>query len=197
VQAALELHELARNMSSEVEERIGRSLRMHTGVNTGLVVTSLRDDRDGRVGVTGDTVNTGARLKALAGNDEVWVGPETHHLISTFFDSEALAPVEMKGKAEPVAPHRVVGTTGVRTKLEAAQKRGFTPHTGRERELSTLRRALDRAMAGQGQFVTVVGEAGLGKSRLLYEFRQQLPREQVTVLEGRCQSYGEATPYLP
>ncbi len=77
VQAALELHELVRGVSPEVEGRIGRPLRMHTGINTGLIVTNLRDDGDGRYGITGDTVNTGARLKAMAEDDQVLVSPDT------------------------------------------------------------------------------------------------------------------------
>ncbi len=197
VRAALELHDVVRGISPEVEEKIGHRLRMHTGINTGLIVTNLRDDRDGRFGVTGDTVNTGARLKAAAEDDQVLVSPETQRLIGPFFQSAALAAVEMKGKAATVAPYRIVGETSIRTKLEAAQQRGFTPHAGRELELSTLQRALDKAKLGQGQFVTVVGEAGLGKSRLVYEFCRRIDTDEVTVLEGRCQSYGEAMPYLP
>ena len=96
VRAALALHEAARSISPETEEKIGRPLRMHTGIDTGLIVTSLRDDRDGRVGITGDTVNAGARLKALAVDDQILVSPETQRLIAPYFDTEALAPVDRK-----------------------------------------------------------------------------------------------------
>src|SRR5262249_23367400 len=90
VKAALELHELVRQMSSEIEACLGQPIRMHTGVHTGLIVTNLRDDRDGRYGITGDTVNTGARLKAQAGTDEILVSPETQRLITPYFETEAL-----------------------------------------------------------------------------------------------------------
>ncbi len=197
VRAALELHEIARNMSPEVEEKIERPLRMHTGIHSGLVVTSLRDDRDGRVGITGDTVNTGARLKALAKDDQILVSPETKHRIAPFFDLESLPEAELKGKAGAVTPYRVTGESAVKTPFEAAEARGFTPYAGRETELATLQALLQKAMSGEGRILTISGEAGLGKSRLAYEFRHGIDRDQVNVLEGRCQSYGTATPYLP
>ncbi|MCZ6750037.1 MAG: AAA family ATPase, partial [SAR324 cluster bacterium] len=197
VRAAQGLHDLAREMSPEVEDKIGRALAMHTGIDTGLVVTSTADDRDGRIGVTGDTVNTAARLKALAEEDRILLSPATARLVGDFFETEALESAELKGKAAPVTPHRVVGETLARTRFEAAQQRGFTPYVGRERELSQMRRCLENAIAGEGQYVTVVGEPGIGKSRLIYELRHEIDPDRVAVLEGRCQSYGAETPYLP
>ncbi|MCH9046733.1 MAG: alpha/beta fold hydrolase, partial [SAR324 cluster bacterium] len=197
VRAALELHEAARRISPEAEEKIGRPLRMHTGIDTGLIVTSLRDDRDGRVGITGDTVNAGARLKALAVDDQILVSPETQRLIAPYFDTEALAPVQLKDKTGTLTPYRVAGESAVHSRLEASARRGFTAFAGREGELATLDASLERAVAGQGQLVAVVGEAGLGKSRLLYEFRRRLEPGRVTVLEGQCQTEGSNTPYLP
>jgi tetratricopeptide (TPR) repeat protein len=91
----------------------------------------------------------------------------------------------------------VVGASQIHTRFEAAARRGFTPYTGRERELTTLQACLEKALAGQGQFVTVVGEAGVGKSRLLYEFRHLLDREQIAVVQGWCHASGSTTSYLP
>ena len=99
-----------------------------------------------------------------------------------FFDTEPLDAAELKGKAEAVTPYRITGETAVRSRFQAAEARGFTPYTGREEERATLQRCLERAVAGEGQFITVMGEAGVGKSRLLYEFRHAIDREQVTVL---------------
>ena len=197
VRAALEVHSLARGLSSEVEDRIGRPLRMHTGINTGLVVTHLRDDRDGRYGITGDAVNLAARIVNLAGADEILVSAETHRPIAPFFRTEELEPVAVKGKALPVISYRILGESQVKTRFEAAEARGFTPYIGRESELAALQAELEKAIAGQGRLVNVVGEAGLGKTRLLYEFRHSLHREKITVLQGRCQAEGGATPYLP
>jgi class 3 adenylate cyclase len=112
--AALALHEMMRGISPEVEPRWGRALRLHTGVNSGLIVTSLRDDRDGRVGVTGDTINTGARLESLARDDTILLGPETRKLVADEFELEAL---------EPVAAHRVglkLAARGLEDALRAA-----------------------------------------------------------------------------
>ncbi|MCH8845032.1 MAG: AAA family ATPase, partial [SAR324 cluster bacterium] len=125
------------------------------------------------------------------------VSPETQHLIADYFETEALEPVALKGKAQPLVPYRVTGETAIRTRFEAAERRGLTRYAGRQSELAALHACLEQAVAGQGQFVTVSGEAGLGKSRLLYEFRHAVDRERVTVLQGRCQSYGSKAPYLP
>jgi len=197
VKAASEIHELVRTISPEVEERIGTRLRMHTGVSTGLVVTHVRDMRDGNYGITGDTVNVGARLASLAQADEILVGPETHSLVAPYFKTKALEAVSVEGKTKPLIPFRVIGKSAVKTRFEAARIRGFTAFTGREHELSTLYSSLEKTVAGKGQFVTVVGEAGLGKSRLTHEFRHSLNRSEISVVQGRCQSYGKSIPYFP
>jgi tetratricopeptide (TPR) repeat protein len=94
-------------------------------------------------------------------------------------------------------PYRINGELAVRTRFEAAEKLGFTEFTGRNQELITLYSSLDKAMAGNGQFVTVVGEAGVGKSRLVYEFSHSQNQNDITVLQGHCQSYGTSIPYFP
>lgn len=197
VLAAMELHAMVDQLSEEVKPMIGRSLSMHSGINTGLIVTAVRDDRDGKFGLTGDTVNTGARILAQAKENEILVSPDTQRLISPYFETESMEPVRMKGKAEPMVPHRIVGKSAAQSRIEAAEQRGFTQYVGREAELAQLNACLEKSCRGQGQFVTVFGEAGLGKSRLLYEFRHHLDRCQVAVVQGRCQSYGASTPYLP
>jgi predicted ATPase/class 3 adenylate cyclase len=197
VRAAMEIHELVRKISPEVEARISTKLRMHTGINTGLVVTHMRDIRDGSYGITGDTVNIGARLATSAEPDDVIVGPETYRLISPFFETNALDPVTVRGKTKPLIPYRVIGESAVQTRFEAARIQGFTAFTGREHELTALYSCLEKTLAGKGQFVTVAGEAGMGKSRLIYEFRHSLNRSAITAVQGRCQSYGRSIPYFP
>ena len=197
VKAATELHKMVRQMSSEVEGRIGKPLTMHTGINTGLIVTNLRDDRDGLYGITGETVNTGARLKSQAESDDILVSPETKKLIAPYFETIALEEIRMKGKTELTVPYRVIGESKIQTRIEVAEQKGFTPYTGRDQELTILHACLDKALQGEGQFVTVVGEAGVGKSRLHYELRHRLDQEKITVLQGWCQSYGGDIPYLP
>jgi class 3 adenylate cyclase len=196
VKAAFEIHELVRKISPEVEARISTKLRMHTGISTGLVVTHIRDIRNGSYGITGDTVNIGARLASRAQADEILVGPETHSLIAPYFKTNALDPVTVRGKTKPLTPYRVVEESAVQTRFEAAEIQGFTAFTGREQELTVLYSCLEKTLAGKGQFVTVAGEAGMGKSRLIYEFRHSLNRSAITVLQGRCQSYLDSSWHL-
>ncbi|UCD78684.1 MAG: AAA family ATPase [Desulfobacterales bacterium] len=197
VKAAFEIHELVSKISPEVEARIGTRLRMHTGISTGLVVTHLRDIRDGSYGITGDTVNIGARLAARAEADEILVGPETNDLVTPYFKTKALESIAVRGKTKPLIPYFVIGESAVQTRFEAAKIHGLTSFTGREHELTALYSCLEKALAGMGQFVTVVGEAGLGKSRLIHEFSHSLNRSEITVVQGRCQSYGKSIPYFP
>jgi tetratricopeptide (TPR) repeat protein len=197
VRAAQELHREVRQISLEVEDLIDTQLRMHSGISSGLIVTHLRDIRDGSYGITGDTVNIGARLATRAEADEILVSPETFKQITPYFETEALEEITVKGKTQPLIPYRVIKESTVRTRFEAAEQRGFTSFTGREHELTALHSCLDKAMSGNGQFVTVVGEAGMGKSRLVYEFRHSLNRNTITVLQGRCQSHGTRIPYFP
>src|SRR4029453_13063318 len=110
---------------------------------------------------------------------------------------EALAPVEVKGKAEPVPLYKVIGTLPRRSPMGSRGERTLSPFVGRERELATLEALLTQVASGQGQVVGIVAEAGGGKSRLLYEFRQRLQDKRVTYLEGRCFSYSSTMPYHP
>jgi len=197
VRAARELHTMVRSISPEIEERIGSPLRFHSSVCSGLIITSERDSRDGAIGVTGDAINTGARLAVLARPDEILLNAEARHQVEDFFETSALEPLTVKGKAEPLTAYRIEKETPTQTRFEAAERRGLTRFAGREAELSALQGCLDKVVAGQGQLVTVVGEPGVGKSRLVFEFRHSLDRRSVNVLQGRCQSFGMATPYLP
>jgi class 3 adenylate cyclase/tetratricopeptide (TPR) repeat protein len=196
IKAAFEIHELVRKISSEVEGRIGTRLRMHTGISTGLVVVQMRDIREGSYGITGDAVNIGARLASQAETDEILIGPDTRRLIAPYFETKRLAEVTVRGKAKPIIPYLVAGKLAVQTRFEAAEKMGFTAFTGREHELTVLHSCVTKMLSGKGQFVTVIGEAGLGKSRLVYEFRHNLNKSEITVLQGRCQAYGTSIPYF-
>jgi class 3 adenylate cyclase/tetratricopeptide (TPR) repeat protein len=197
IRAAREIHELVDSISPEVEKTFGQPISMHTGINTGLVVTGEVDMGKGTHGVAGDTINLASRLSNLAKAGEILVGPDSYRQAEGYFVFNRLEPTKLKGKTKSIVTYRVVQETKVRSRFEAAERRGFTNFTGRKQELTTLSACLEKAIAGQGQLVTVVGEAGIGKSRLLSEFRHSLDRERITVLEGRCQSYGTETPYLP
>jgi class 3 adenylate cyclase len=195
--AAREIHDIVHRMSPRVEEKIGHRLSMHTGMNTGLVVTGEVNAAKGTHGVVGDTLNLASRLADLAKPGEILVSSDMQKLISPYFQIENLGLVTVKGKAQPIPAYRVRDELAEESRFEVYAKRGLTRFTGREQELAALHNALEKTVAGNGQFLTVVGEAGVGKSRLLYEFRQSLDRNKVTIMRGRCQSVRTDTPYFP
>ena len=197
IKAALALHTEIRDKMGELRARIGEHLAVHTGISSGLVVAHYRNDREGLYQLTGDTVTSAARLRSLAGADEILIGPTTQRLVRPYFEMEPRPPVLVKGKALPLVPYRIVAESRISSRFEAARERGFKSYVDRVRELDTLGSCLGRALAGAGQLVTVEGEPGIGKSRLLYEFLRGLDLEQIIVSRAACQSHGSETPYFP
>jgi DNA-binding CsgD family transcriptional regulator/tetratricopeptide (TPR) repeat protein len=122
---------------------------------------------------------------------------QTYKLVEGYIDCHHLGPVMVKGIAEPVHVYQVIGEPGVRTRIDVAFERGFTRFVARERELDQLRHCFELVKHGTGQAVSIIGDAGLGKSRLVHEFRQTLAGQNLTWLEGRCHSYNAAVAYLP
>src|SRR5262249_47225952 len=145
----------------------------------------------------GDTTNLASRLQDHATPGDILISESTSRLVQGAVRLEALAPVEVKGKTEPVSIYKVIGTLLRRSPIASRSERTLSPFVGRERELATLEALFTQVDVGQGQVVGIVGEAGQGKSRLLYEFRQRLQDKRVTYLEGRCLSYGSTIPYHP
>jgi class 3 adenylate cyclase/tetratricopeptide (TPR) repeat protein len=198
VQAALTIQETLSGYSEQLKHDRGVELQLRLGLNTGLVVVGrIGDDLRMDYTAVGDTTHLASRVQALAEPGTILISEATHRLAEGYIRSEALGPVAVKGRSEPVQVHRVIGRRRGRTRLEVSVERGLTQLVGRERELGLLHECLARAKAGRGQVVGIVGEPGVGKSRLLYEFRKSLERERVTWLEGHCVAYGQATPYLP
>jgi AAA ATPase domain len=120
----------------------------------------------------------------------------THRLVEGYFHVRPLGPLALKGKAEPIQTWQVISARPPRTRLDVEAERGLTPFVGRPRQLRLLQERFERAKAGEGQVVFLVGEPGIGKSRLLYEFRRELGAE-ATWLEGRCISLGRSIPLHP
>jgi class 3 adenylate cyclase/predicted ATPase len=168
------------------------------GLNSGLVVVgSIGDNLRMDYSAIGDTTNLAARLQQGAEPDTIWVSESTSRLVQGAIRLEPLPPIEVKGKTEPVPIYKVIGTLPKRSPIASRSERTLTPFVGRERELVTLEALFAQVEAGQGQVVGIAAEAGGGKSRLLYEFRQCLQDKQVTYLEGRGLSYGSTIPYHP
>jgi len=195
IRAAREIHDLVAAMSPEVEGRTGQSLAMHSGVNTGLVVTGDLEVEKGLLGFTGDAINLAARLSGLAADGEILVGPETYALAKKSFSFGDEAPTQIKGKAEPVPVYKVLPTmgeprmhrlTGIRAAL-----------VGRKVELGQLMHAADELRQGRGSIMTICGGIGTGKSRLIEEFKAGLDLEAFRWLEGHAYAYCQKIPYFP
>jgi predicted ATPase len=172
---------------------------MRIGINTGLVVVGkIGDDLRMDYTAVGDTTNLAARLQQHARPGSVVISAATHRLVAGFFECLALGELPVKGRA-PARAFEVLRPRGRRARLDVAIERGLTPLIGRERELATLLDRFGEVQTGQGQVVCIAGEAGIGKSRLVLEFRRALAAagDAVTWLEGRCISFGQAIPFLP
>ncbi len=171
---------------------------LRIGINTGpVVVGTLGNDRRVQFAAVGDTVNMAARMEQLAEPGTTYVTEETFRLTEGFFRFEALGPKPIKGKDNPAKAYRVIASSGPRTRFDVSTERGLTPLVARHRELELLLESFERAKAGRGQAISIVGEAGLGKSRLLYEFRKAVANENAAFIEGKCLSYAKAIPYHP
>jgi class 3 adenylate cyclase/tetratricopeptide (TPR) repeat protein len=200
VHAALGMLRAMQDFGRELQAQRGFSLQIRIGVNTGLVVVGkIGDDLRMDYTAVGDTTNLAARLQQLAQPGTVVISESTHRLVAGFFDTQDLEEHAVKGYTEPVRVYEVLQARGRRTRLEVAAERGLTPRVGRDRELMTLLDLFQQAKAGHGQAVSVTGEACIGKSRLVLEFRRALAAagEAVTWLEGQCLSFGQAMPFLP
>ncbi|MGD8882697.1 MAG: adenylate/guanylate cyclase domain-containing protein, partial [Desulfobacterales bacterium] len=173
-------------------------LKMRVGIHTGpVVVGTLGNDLRVEFKAVGDTVNLASRVESLAVPGAIYVTEETFRLTEGLFRFEALGQKQVKGKEAPVNVYRVIAPSTRRTRFDVSAERGLTPFVGRERELELLLDGFERAKDGRGQAFSIVSEAGVGKSRLLYEFRKAVTSEDVTFLEGRCLSYSRGIAYHP
>src|SRR5262245_2076807 len=199
VLAALALQRTLQDHHTELGEPYGMTCVFRMGLNTGLVVVgSIGNNLRMDYSAVGDITNLAARLQQLAEPGMILVSDATRRLVDSAVHLETLAPTQVKGKTEPVTPYKVLGTRPQRSPLASrGEERVLSQFVGRERELDALEALLEQVESGQGQVVGIVAEAGGGKSRLLYEFRQCLAGKGVTYLEGRCLSYGQAMPYHP
>ena len=197
--AALGIQRAMRDLSREIEARQGPAVRMRIGLNTGpVVVGRIGDDLRMDYTAVGDTTNVAARLQQSARPGSVLISDSTLRAIGGFFETLDVGEHAVKGH-KPVRAHEVLRPRGRRSRLDTAIERGLTPLVGRGRELDILHERFRGARSGRGQVVFVVGEAGIGKSRLLLEFRRGLAEagEDATWLEGQCVSFGQGIPFLP
>jgi predicted ATPase len=198
VEAALTIQETIRGYSAQCEREQGVEIRLRVGLNTGeVVVGRIGDDLRMDYTAVGNTTNLASRVQSLADPGTILMSENTHRLVGGYVLSERLGLVEVKGQRSPVLVHRVTGRGRWRSRLELHAEVGLTRLVGRQRELALLHDRLRRAAAGAGHVVAIAGEPGLGKSRLLYEFRASLGEQPVDWLEGHCRAHNRAVPYVP
>jgi predicted ATPase len=173
-------------------------IKMRIGIHTGpVVVGTLGNDLRVEFKAVGDTVNLASRMERLAVPGSTYVSEQNFKLTEGLFRYEALGEYAVKGKEEPVKAYRVIAPSTSRTRFDVSAERGLTPFVGRERDLDLLLDGFERSKAGRGQTFSIVSEAGVGKSRLLYEFRKAVSSEDITFQEGKCLSYSRSVAYHP
>jgi class 3 adenylate cyclase len=196
--AALAMQEAMRPYTEEVRRARGLELRMRVGLNSGeVVVRAIGNDLHMDYSAVGETTVLAARMEQMALPGTIRLTAETLRLAEGFIQVQTLGPVPVKGLVAPVEVFELAGASGIRRRLQAAAARGLTRFVGRQAELTALHQALERAEAGHGQVVALVGEAGVGKSRLVYECIRSHRTQGWMILESSSVSYGKATAYLP
>jgi len=196
VRAAREIHELVDKISPEVESMIGQPISMHTGINTGLVVTGEVDMERGTHGVAGDTINLASRLSNLAKAGEILVNVDTCRQIEGHFACEYTETTMVKGKSEPVQVHKVLSQREIPITIRRLS--GVKADlVGRKVEMVELAEAVDYLHEGKGRIFSISGDAGTGKSRLVEEFKATLDLKKIQWLEGHAYAYTQNIPYFP
>src|SRR5262245_22502809 len=196
--AALAMQDALRRYANEVRRTHGVPVQMRVGLHSGeVVVRAIGNDLHMDYSAIGQTTHLAARMEQLATPGSTLLTAATLRLVEGLVRVTALGPVPVKGLTDPIDVFELVEASAIRRRLQAAASRGLTRFVGREMELVALQQALARAEAGHGQVVALVGEAGVGKSRLVYELVHSHRTPSWLVLESASVSYGKATPYFP
>jgi len=188
IRSALAIHREMTNFNERMKQQRGDlpPIKMRVGIHTGTVVVgTLGNDLRVEFKAVGDTVNLASRMESLAEPGTTYVSEDTFKLTEGLFRFEALGERAIKGKAEPIKVYQVIAPNTRRTRFDVSAERGLTPFVGRERELELLLDGYERSKEGRGQAISIISDAGIGKSRLLYEFRKAVTNEYITFLEGR------------
>jgi class 3 adenylate cyclase/tetratricopeptide (TPR) repeat protein len=196
--AALSIQSSLATFGSKIKSRFNVDFALRIGLNSGpVMVGAIGDDLRMDYTAVGDTTNLAARMENMAEPGTILVTANTFKLARDFFRFEPLGETTVKGKQKPQKIYRLIEQSRIADRVEASMAKGWTHFVGRRKEKETLLEVLSKARAGFGQVVGIVGEAGVGKSRLLLELKKTLPPEETVYLEGRCQHFGGSIAYLP
>jgi class 3 adenylate cyclase/tetratricopeptide (TPR) repeat protein len=196
--AALRMQETVKRYAEEVRRREGVLPQIRVGLNSGeVVVRSIGSDLRMDYSAVGQTTHLAARMEQMAAVDSILLTAGTLRLAEGYVQVKPLGPVNVKGLGEPLEVFELTGAGLARTRLQAAAARGLTRFVGRDAEVDAVRQALERARTGHGEVVALVGEPGVGKSRLVWEFTHSHRTQDWLILESGSVSYGKATAYLP
>ncbi len=196
--AALSIQKAMREYGEKVRKERGLDFKMRLGLNSGpVVVGSIGDDLRMDYTAIGDTTNLAARVEQAAKPGEIWMSRETHNITRGYFKEESVGEIPLKGKAQPQHLYRLISDLpDMRTRFAVGLAKGVTDLVGRRPEMEVLRSAYERVKDGEAKVVDVVGEAGVGKSRLVYEFQKVLGPDEA-FLTGICVPYGRNINFLP
>lgn len=195
--AAIELHARVAQLTLHTGGDSPMHLHLQSGVHADLMVAQRLSSGPRRYGITGTAAQLAQRLATLAAPNSILISPECRRLVTPFLDTEPQQAIVVAASDGPVTPYRVIGESGLQTRLEAALRRGLTAYAGRRVELAALLEQFGRARECCAQVALVVGEAGVGKSRLLHELEHRIAGDDVRILQARCRSYGGIAPYQP
>ena len=196
--AALRMQDSVKRYAEEIQRSYGAPIQIRVGLNSGeVVVRTIGNDLSMDYTAVGQSTHLAARMEQAAMPGSILISGATLRLAEGYVQARPLGKLHVKGVGESVEAYELTGAEAVRTRLQAAATRGLTRFIGRSVELERLRQAWQHAVAGRGQVVAVVGESGVGKSRLFYEFSRHDAREPRLMLESGSVSYGKATAYLP
>ena len=196
--AALRMQDSLKRHAAELRRTSGISLEIRVGLNSGeVVVRSIGSDFDMDYAAVGHAIHLASRMEQAALPGSVVLTSDTLRLAEGFVEVRPLGRMPVKGMTELVEVYELTGIALARTRFQAATARGLTRFVGRDAELEQLRHAFERAAAGHGQVVAIVGEAGVGKSRLVYEFTHGFRAQDGVIIESGTVSYGKGTDICP
>lgn len=195
VRAGLSLIEEIHKLNDSLQREFSRRIAVRVGIHTGEVM--IRQDSGDTGGIFGETPNVAARVQAASEPNSVCISAATQRLVAGFFVVDDLGPHILKGVPDPIQLFKVERPSGVRSRLHAAAVASLTPFVGREDERNVLMSRWSQVQKGHGQLVMITGEAGIGKSRLLRQFKQDLGGIPHTWVEGESSPYEQDTPFAP